>query len=214
MIAFPKKRIFSCIGEPRSGKDSVANYLIKTRGFKAFAFADQIKEEFGISKEEFEAAKVAGNIEDLRNKLWNFSSKIKERDPLHFIKNVMDKIVNTESSVIITDIRTEDEFNAFYNMNKTDSVLRRIYYIVRKEPNYGDDMLAGSKLSMQFILSEFNNRSSDEIKVIKNFANGIFYFNKQLDEIFICEDLRDIFDMDGGKNMIEDYICQYEIYQK
>src|SRR5690242_14178452 len=115
MVVFPKKRIFGLIGAPRSGKDTVANYLQETRNFGAMAFADKIKEEFGISKEDFEAAKIAGNIEDLRKKLWDFSAVKKKIDPLYFIKKVMDEANSYQKSTVITDIRTLDELEAFFN---------------------------------------------------------------------------------------------------
>jgi hypothetical protein len=214
MIAFPKKRIFGTLGPERAGKNSLANYLVETRGFEAYAFADQIKEEFGISKEDFEAAKIAGNIKELRDKLWAFSAEVKKRDPLYFIKNVMDKAAKAKSSVVITDIRTMDEFNAFYNMNKNDGILRRIYYVIREKANVEEEMLAGSKIPMKFILSELDNRPYDEIRLVENFTNGIFYFNQQLDKIFVCDDLRDMLDNDDDKNMIERYINQYKVYQK
>jgi len=100
MIAFPFKRIYGLVGAMRTGKDSVANFLIETRGFKQIAFADQIKEEFGISKEDFEAAKIAGNIEELRSTDFAFSSK----NAYQYISPCITHVTPTRNSSIYRSI--------------------------------------------------------------------------------------------------------------
>lgn len=212
MIAFPKKRIFGLIGAPRSGKDSVAKYLEETRGFASLAFADQIKEEFGISKEDFEAAKIAGNIEELRQKLWDFSAKLKQQDPLHFIRSVMQKAVNSNESVVITDIRTEDELNAFYDLEKTKEI-RRIYYVITGEKHFDGNMLAGSKLSKDTLLKHMAASSTREMYYLPNMTNGLFYFHQELDQFFFREDVKDLLHNRIEQDTVEQYLFQYDIRQ-
>ena len=208
MIAFGEKRIFGLIGAPRSGKDSVANYLIETRGFVSLAFADQIKEEFGISKEEFEAAKIAGNIEELRKKLWDFSAKIREKDPLHFINNVLEKAENLPQSAVITDIRTKDELEQFVHAIRS----KRIYFVVRNNLKYENNLLVGSELSAEMIE---NKIYSDDVRVINNTAEGLYYFQRDLDKFFFLEDVRDVLDSqdyNNSEDMIK-YLAQYDVQE-
>jgi len=216
MIAFPKKRIFGLIGAPRSGKDSVAKFLEETRGFVSLAFADQIKDEFGISKEDFEAAKIAGNIEELRQKLWDFSAKLKQQDPLHFIRSVMQKAARLEKSVVITDIRTEDELNSFYGLEKTNDMIRRVYYVTTSAAgNFSGDVLAGSKLPMALLCKYAQAGSEAEMYCLSNHRqDGLFYFHQELDQFFFREDVKDLLHNSAEKEIVENYLFQYDVRQE
>lgn len=188
MIQFPFKRVFGLVGAPRAGKDSVAQFLRETRGFEARAFADKIKEDFGISKEEFEAAKIAGNIEKLRDKLWAFSADKKQNDPLYFINLVVKDSLAIEKSVVITDIRTPEEFSAVKNIG-------RIYWVSRDftsdyEEKDSTRYLSGSKLLFDELT---DGLQCGNIRGIGN-RSGLVDFLKDLEKIFFMEDIMDLSD--------------------
>lgn len=216
MIGFPFKRVFGLIGAMRTGKDSVANFLTETRGFGQIAFADQIKEEFGISKADFEAAKIAGNIEELRNKLWAFSAEKKKADPEYFIKKVLEKAINMKESVIITDIRTIEEFNAFLAI--TGNTPSRMYWIKGQLENEIDNngCLAGSKLSEKMIVDYmFSEDEKYDIRCIFNNENGLFRFYQYLEKFFFVEDIKDIWERHKSSNTeVPCYVNQFEVRQK
>jgi hypothetical protein len=193
----------------------VAKFLEETRGFVSLAFADQIKDEFGISKEDFEAAKITGNIEDLRQKLWDFSAKLKEQDPLHFIRSVMRKASQVQESVVITDIRTEDELNSFYELEKTNGMIRRIYYVTTTVTNIFDGhVLAGSKLPMELLRKYTEIDSEKEMNILSNYRqDGLFYFHQELDQFFFREDVKDLLHNSTEKESVENYLFQYDIRQ-
>jgi len=221
MIPFPKKRIFGLIGPPRSGKDTVANFLQETRNFAPMAFADRIKEEFGVNKADFEAAKIAGNIEELRQKLWDFSAQKKAKDPEYFIRLVMEQAASIEESVVITDIRTEDEFNALFQYSPAN-VITRVYAIFQKSSPYEDDgkTVKGSKLTHSFL-----EMSNERIHRIYNSACGLYEFYQDLDRYFFTEDIMDLpksqddydsshLDDKQWKSMVSDYVSYFEVSQR
>lgn len=197
MIEFPFKRVFGLIGSPRCGKDRVADFLTETRDFIQLAFADQIKEEFGISKEDFEAAKIAGNIQELRNKLWAFSAEKKKDDQMYFINKVVEKAKNSKQSVVITDIRTPQEFYIMWGC--FPEIIRRVYWVRRKDNvEVENGKLKESELEIDYI-NKFKNHG---IKYITNDTNGLYGFFRHLDEFFLQEDICDIYLADHLFNRI------------
>lgn len=209
------------IGAPRAGKDVVASFLQETRNFASFAFADRVKEEFGISKEDFEAAKIAGNIKELRDKLWAFSAEKKKDDPEYFIRLVMERAISTEESVVITDIRTEDEFLALFKYSPANT-LPRIYMVqANGEKSFENDMLLESKLSRDFLF-----KHKKHIRPVYNFKDkeGVYAFYKRLENVYFTEDIMDLpqaqDDYDSKnyntkyKSIVSNYVSQFQIRQK
>lgn len=192
MIAFPFKRIFGLIGAPRVGKDSVAQFLQESRGFRPMAFADKIKEEFGVSNEDFEAAKIAGNIEELRQKLWDFSAEKKRAKPGYFIDKVTETIIDSKDSVVVTDIRTQDELEAITEVGG------RIYWVVGKDlQSTGESgLLLGSKLFLSFLVDE---AKANRVRILKNDVKGLFRFFQHLENHFFQEDIMDLSDSPSDK---------------
>lgn len=216
MIQFPKKRVFGLIGAPRSGKDTVANYLQETRNFAPMAFADRIKLEFGISNADFEAAKIAGNIEKLRQELWDFSAQKKANDPAYFIRLVMEEAVTKKESVVITDIRTEDEFNALFEYLPAN-IIARVYCIVKDHRIVSeDDTLEGSKLKYEYL---WKAHKQDKIRNIFNDVPGVYGFYKKLDNYFFTEDIMDLSDSRSEnysdrnemRSMVSDYVSHFDV---
>lgn len=101
------------IGAPGAGKDVVADYLVKNKGFTRFAFADQIKKEFyahsKFSEEDFKLSRGTALEQEIRKKLWEYSARYTKQDELHFISPVMQAIQDVFGPVIITDVRTPAE---------------------------------------------------------------------------------------------------------
>jgi len=220
MIGFPIKRIFRLIGVPRAGKDSVAKYLQETRGFATLAFADRIKEEFGISKEDFELAKISGDIARVRQELWDFSEEKREKDPLYFVRRVMEDAIKSTKSVVITDIRTPEELDAFRYYKENSHTIRRVYYVSKSDKPLVDDFdeeggLLNSKLSIELMTYCLENR---EISLIQNKESGLYYLNKYLDNFFLEEDIMDIPEHTGDsitrRSMVSKYLSQFEVSQR
>ena len=201
MIKFPYKRIFGTIGANRCGKDVVANYLKETRNFIVLAFADQVKEEFGISKEEFETLKGSKQIDSIRQQLWDFSERIRKDDPQHFINIVKNKALSSSQSVIITDIRTDDEMSAF----RAWDLGIRVYWVYNGGDIDSHGFIAGSKLNISR-LSEY-----EPIKKVHNDKGGLFSFYKQLDQLFFEEDMGDLLSEQVEKDVLCSYLDQFEI---
>jgi hypothetical protein len=208
MISVGKKRILGLIGAQRSGKDEIARYLEETRGFETLAFADRVKQEFGIDKEDFEAAKVSGNIEEIRQQLWAFSAKIKEKDPLHFIKGVIEQAKSSKRSVVITDIRTVDELNEVFWLPA------QIYYVIRHKPEHENGCIRGSKLPVALIrdYSDRDRALKHPIQEIHNTAEGVYYLYQELDRFFFLEDVKDLLHTSADQDIIR-YLEQYDVRQ-
>lgn len=212
MIDFPFKRIYGLIGANRCGKSQVANFLTETRGFVQIAFADQIKKEFGISPEDFEAAKIAGNIEELRERLWAFSAEKKKQDPEYFIKKVINIALDAEKPVVITDIRTVEELGAFTHIQKAPNDIQRVYWIRPRAEIEIDEkgFILGSKLTLEDIE---DYRAVDlpnyEIRDIDNAdQKGMYQFFRYLDFQFFHED---ILDLVSHKHELIPYMKQFDI---
>ena len=102
------------IGAPGAGKDVVADFLVTHKGFKKMAFADQIKKEYyavsGYSEEQFKTSRGMPLENEIRQGLWDYSGKIKEKNgPHHFIDPVINIIEKCDKDVVISDVRTAFE---------------------------------------------------------------------------------------------------------
>ena len=182
MIKFPNKVVIGLVGPPRAGKDQVANFLKETRNFAIFAFADQLKTEFGISKEDFEKlkTKLSCEAEHIRQELWEFSAAVKKVDPLHFIRGVMNKIELSDSPSVISDVRTEDELNAILSCS---APVKKIYRVRGLEQDMANGYIIGTKLPEGILL-----RTS----LIVNNKEGLDLFYKDLERFFLKEGLDDM----------------------
>lgn len=107
------------IGSPRSGKSLIGKYLSEIKGYKQFAFADRIKEEYFLEGQDTEADFEKAKKENpklekfIRNSLWLYSDdKRLKFGELYFITPVVEKIKEHNGNIIVTDIRTIEEKNA------------------------------------------------------------------------------------------------------
>lgn len=104
------------IGAPGAGKDVFADFLVKFKGFKKFAFADQIKKEYfttsDFNEEYFKLVRGTSIEQSIRDNLWAYSDRMrKEYGNLHFITPVVKNIAEYAGNIVITDIRTIDELS-------------------------------------------------------------------------------------------------------
>jgi hypothetical protein len=234
MVKFPNKRVFGLIGAPRSGKSEVGQYLQESRDFTPMAFADKIKEEYGISKEDFETAKITGEIEKLRKELWDFSAERKKDDPEYFIRLVMEETVKTERSIVITDIRTEDEFNALFKYLPAN-IIKRVYMVRKSAETWekinegypGEYKIKDSKISKDFFYRQIIKH---RIRRIDNDINGLYKFHLYLNNFFFKEDIMDLVGPSGDlldpdpdrqvyynkiwREIVSDYISQFDIIER
>jgi hypothetical protein len=107
------------IGAPKSGKSLIGRFFVENKGFKQFAFADKIKQEFFLNssyaEKDFEYAKKKDHEleKKIRQKLWKYSDNMRKKyGELYFIKPLLEDIKKYDGNVIVTDIRTPEELCA------------------------------------------------------------------------------------------------------
>jgi len=110
------KIVMGIVGPTRSGKDTVAEWLVENRGYRRFAIADRIKDEYfskiAITSQKFEQFKGTDREQELRDGLWQYSDSVKAKHGKDwFVDRVFDEISGCEDHAIITDIRTQTELN-------------------------------------------------------------------------------------------------------
>ncbi len=223
MIEYPNKKIYGLLGAPRAGKTVVGKYLQESRNFVALAFADKIKEEYGINNADFELAKISNNIEELRTDLWNFSASKKKSDPLYFIRQVLEEAKDFDKSVVITDIRTPEELKAFFSLYRTKCI-RRLYLIHRDRSLFDEfdknGMLLGSKLDSNLIRKY---QKSNKIVELHNSRRhqSLYHFMRYLDYFFFKEDIMDLsgpshkqIETNEWRNMVSSYVSQFNINER
>lgn len=115
-------------GKASVGKDVIANILVKEYGFKKYSFADSIKElcskkygyplEWNYSREGKQRVVSETGGKTVRELLINEGIKIRQRDPLALVKNVVTKLMNDRPPFyVITDCRFRNEAEVFSYFN-------------------------------------------------------------------------------------------------
>ena len=106
-----KRKIFLLSGFSGSGKDTIADILVKYKNFKKIAFADELKKLASIITEikinNFYDITVKNNY---RHVLIDISKHEKEKDKLIFVKPIINMIKkNKNINYVISDLRYEEE---------------------------------------------------------------------------------------------------------
>ena len=161
---FKGKLIIALIGPLGAGKDTVAQYLVKYKGFQRFAFADTIKQAYygasGHTEEEFKAARGTPLEEEIRKGLWAYSDSIKkEKGDSFFAMCLFQQICDSPyKQIVVTDIRTSSELNIMCAM------CANIVLVLK-----GSEKILGSRLfydDLSFSINSTNifiNRESSDI---------------------------------------------------
>jgi len=159
------------IGSPGAGKDFLADFLVKSKGYGKVAFADKIKEEFykvtDYSEEQFKSRKDEKLEEKIRKEMWKFSKKKKVlHGPYYFIDPVIKKVKNSKIPMVITDIRTLAELEiAIAECNPIS-----IIWIIKDSKKVlasKADNIPGTKISIDKVLTFpifFNEMKNEESK--------------------------------------------------
>jgi len=140
------------IGAPASGKDTVAEFFVRNKGFKKFAFADKIKEGFyeesGFSEKEFKEARGTDKELVIRNGLWEYSSKIcKINGNDYFVKLVIEKVLEYNGLTVIADIRTDIELKYLFDINSQIILILRDY-----KEELRNKFLPGTKIMLRDVI--------------------------------------------------------------
>ena len=117
-----KPIIIGISGKAGSGKDTVADILVKEFGFKKFVFADALKEmvmkHFGLTYEECYGKKTECSRRILQGLGGGFVRQ--EIDEWYWIKQLDKKITSylkkyPQSKIVISDVRYKNEYKSIKN---------------------------------------------------------------------------------------------------
>ena len=112
--------LLGLLGKKRSGKDTVANYLVSQHGFTRFAFADALKDYLLdidppidgrplsqiIDRWGWEKAK---EIPQVRSLLQDTGSALRSLDPNFWIDIIREQVDAADTPVVISDVRLPNE---------------------------------------------------------------------------------------------------------
>jgi dephospho-CoA kinase len=118
------KVLVGLIGAPGAGKDVLAEFLVKSKSFKHFAFADKVKKGYyaisGFSEEQFKTSRGTELEQTIRKGLWEFSDQMRRKyGDLYFITPVIQEMVACQQSVVVSDVRTADELEQMEALGAT-----------------------------------------------------------------------------------------------
>lgn len=142
-------------GYAGSGKDTVADMLVRKYGFRRYAFADSLKDvalsinPYVEPGREYRLADAlhfyggwqgAKTVPEVRRFLQELGTSMRDIiDPSIWIKFVMNKVANTQCPVVITDVRFKNEVTAIRKFNG------KLVRIIR--PDVGLSGMLGTHLS-------------------------------------------------------------------
>lgn len=90
-------------GKMRSGKDTVADYLVKRHGFTRMAFADKLKD---VVRDLFEVRESSKN----RHLLQQVGRHMCQVDPAVWVKYVVNRIP-LDRDIVVSDLRFPEEYH-------------------------------------------------------------------------------------------------------
>lgn len=89
-------------GKFRSGKDTVAEYLVEQYGFTKYAFGDELK---------FYAHELFGELTGKQRELYQwFGQTMRQRDPDIWVRKCFEAIGSNPWKVVISDLRQPNEY--------------------------------------------------------------------------------------------------------
>ena len=161
-------KIIGLAGRARSGKDTIANYLVKNYGFKQFAFAEHLKN----------VAEVAGwdGLKDIRGRilLQELGDVLRHYDGSIFIDALIGKMKYFEmfsqgfgtvvtpprdARIVISDVRLIPEIAALKNLGASIWYVQRDVEGMEKVPAHITETLNPDSYKFDYV---FENSSSFE----------------------------------------------------
>jgi len=112
-------KVIGLVGYPRTGKDAIAQKLVEDHGFVRLAFGDSVKRlllatdpSYNDNIDVLEKRKANGTYET-REKIQNLGQVLRNFDEDFWVNTVREEFMDLpdDSSVIITDIRYQNEFH-------------------------------------------------------------------------------------------------------
>jgi hypothetical protein len=112
-------KVIGLVGYPRTGKDAIAQKLVEDHGFVRLAFGDSVKRlllaidpSYNDNLDVLEKRKASG-IYDTREKLQNLGQVLRNFSEDFWVDTLRKEFMELpeEASVIITDIRYQNEFH-------------------------------------------------------------------------------------------------------
>jgi hypothetical protein len=112
-------KVIGLVGYPRTGKDAIAQKLVEDHGFVRLAFGDSVKRlllaidpSYNDNLDVLEKRKASG-IYDTREKLQNLGQVLRNFREDFWVDTLRKEFMELpeEASVIITDIRYQNEFH-------------------------------------------------------------------------------------------------------
>jgi hypothetical protein len=151
---FENINVIGLIGAPGSGKDTIADFLVK-KGYVKFAVADEIKKgyyaESGYTEEQFKAARGTELEQKIRDGLWEFSAKKCEemKNPTYFMFKVLKAIKNSGTRhAVISDVRTQMECIYFTQFANAKMILILRNY----KEELGSNKIPGTKIYLKDVI--------------------------------------------------------------
>ncbi len=174
-----ERSIILIAGKAGSGKDTVANHLVKNHSFKRFAFADTLKEytskkynvplELLFSQEgKKEEIEIDNNKITLRNLLIKEGKEKREQDINYWVDLIIKKIEAEPATqdIVISDFRFPNEYN---RMQEFFSELSAVLVVRENGSEKIDDESETALNLFQFDRVIFNDRTIYDLeKIVDN----------------------------------------------
>ena len=155
-------KIIGIAGRARAGKDTIAEHLVKTYGFKQFSFAEHLKN----------VAEVAGwnGLKDARGRvlLQHMGDVLREYDQNIFINNLIGKIkyydmvctnfglVDPVAKIVISDVRLPSEIEALKNIGASIWYIQRNVEGMEKVPAHKTETLTPESYKFDYVFDNSN----------------------------------------------------------
>lgn len=162
-------KIIGIAGRARAGKDTVAEHLVKTYGFKQFSFAEHLKN----------VAEVAGwnGLKDIRGRilLQELGDVLRHYDESIFISNLIGKMkyydmiltgfgtLTTppqEAKIVVSDVRLLPEIEALKNIGASIWYIQRNVEGMEKVPAHKTETLTPESYKFDYVFDNSNTFES------------------------------------------------------
>ena len=156
-------------GYLQSGKDTVANYLVKEYKYKRLAFADILKDDvskiYSIERQLLDTTEGKKNFNTVYKKsnrqiLIDHGCDKRKIDPNYWVDKVIDKLKNTKENYVVSDWRFENEYNRIKEKTREKIITIRINRFDKSDIN---DISETSLDNFNFDYTLSNKGTIDEL---------------------------------------------------